>query len=939
VLRRKAGIVLSVGAFLAAGFGGERADAQVPFPSAGDSVRVDSVPAPAAPGPAVADTLPATDPDTIPADALPQDAPPPLSASADSVLQSLRSLPGYIVTEYQGRSAQYRTDTGTLRLEGDARVTRIGDELTADTIEFRQAEDLVRALGGARVVSSTQELESQILYYDVVRRRATALGARTEIVQDATWYVTGDVTVEEPTNTLFGSHAHFTSCDLTIPHYHFESDKVMVIRDQILVARPARLYFGNVPVMVLPFVVQSLEQGRRSGLLTPRFGINDIVRNSSNYTRQISDVGFYWAINDYMGATLSTTWRSGAYTSLYGNLQYSWRRQFLNGNFGLDRIWEENGRREVSLNTQTSWQPDERTSLSMSGRYTSSPRFVRDATYDPLEQTQDLISSLSLSRRFDWARVSLGGSARQSIATGDQSMTLPSFSISPNSVTLFPALPGTERWYSNATFTPGVISGSRATTRYDEEFARTVRQDQDQTLLRAGPSFSVGRFTLSANGDLNRRELYDAVGLNASGDTVTLAGFSRDEANWSASASYRQPLIGTSNLSPNIALEQRLVRDTLTSGEYLAAPMRLRFGVGLNTDLYGFFPGVGPYSAIRHRISPQISYGYAPEVVQTPLQESVFGVAGGRAQNRVSLSINQTFEAKLNNPVVRDPIEAELDSLALAEDSLRGPRPEPIPSDPEKVTILSLTTSPFEYDFIKARDEGNGFITERVSNTITSDYLRGLSIQMQHELFDKRNLDPRLPENVGRLGEFSPRLSSLSTSFQLGPQSLLFRWLGRLAFGLDEEEDPREGGVVPGPLEEPPADPASEGVSFTGNPRGTGGGPWRAAISYEYSRPPRTFTGGVVLADRPIQTLNGTIDFQLTPNWTVNWGTSYSITDRDFGAHRLNFRRDLHEWQANFSFYQAPNGNTAFEFYVELLHNRDLRLDYGEQNLGIDRRR
>jgi lipopolysaccharide export system protein LptA len=117
---------------------------------------------------------PATDPDTIPADALPQDAPPPLSASADSVLQSLRSLPGYIVTEYQGRSAQYRTDTGTLRLEGDARVTRIGDELTADTIEFRQAEDLVRALGGARVVSSTQELESQILYYDVVRRRATA---------------------------------------------------------------------------------------------------------------------------------------------------------------------------------------------------------------------------------------------------------------------------------------------------------------------------------------------------------------------------------------------------------------------------------------------------------------------------------------------------------------------------------------------------------------------------------------------------------------------------------------------------------------------------------------------------------------------------------------------------------------------------------------------
>lgn len=909
------------------------ATAQVPAPIPGDTV-------PAAP----ADTtipVQALDPDTlpVPSDVLPADVPPPLSASADSVLQALRSLPGYIVTEYQGRSAVYRTDTGTLRLEGDARVNRSGDQLTADTIEFRQAQDLVRALGGARVVSSTQELESEVLYYDVVRRRATALGARTEIVQDATWYVTGDVTIEEPTSTLFGSHAHFTSCDLTIPHYHFEADKVMVIRDQILVARPARLYFGNVPVMVLPFVVQSLEQGRRSGLLTPKFGINDIVRNSSNYTRQISDVGFYWAINDYMGATISTTWRSGAYTSLFGDLQYNWRKQFLNGNFGYDRIWEESGKQAYSVNTQTSWQPDERTNLSMSGRYASSTRFVRDATFDPLEQTQDLMSSLSLNRRFDWSRISLGGNMRQSIATGDQLRTFPQFSITPNAVTFFRAQPGSERWYSNASFTPGVISGSRTQTLYDNEFARTVRQDQDQTTVRLGPSFSVGRFTLGANGDLNSRQLYDAVGLNADGDTVTLAGYERDEVNWSTSASYRQPLIGTSNLSPNIALEQRLVRDTLTTGEYLAAPMRLRFGVGLNADLYGFFPGVGPYSSIRHRISPQIAYSYAPEVVQSALQESVFGVAGGRAQNRITLSINQTFEAKLTNPVVRDPIEAEFDSLAVEADSLGAPRPEPIPSDPEKVTILSLTTSPFEYDFIKAEREGNGFVTERVSNTITSDYLRGLSIQMQHELFDKRNLDPRLPENVGELGEFSPRLSSLSTSFQLGPQSLLFRWLSQLAFGADEEADPRQGGIVPGPLEEPPADPASDGGSFTGNPQGTGGGPWRAAVSYEYSRPPRNFTSGVAFPDNPVQTLNGTIDFQLTPNWTVNWGTSYSITDRDFGAHRLNFRRDLHEWQANFSFFQAPNGNTAFQFYVELTHNQDLRLDYGEQNLGIDRRR
>ncbi len=913
--------------------------------------------------PATPDTIPSGAPDTIPSgapdtilapatDTIPPFAgdsvlgagradgggpsPPSPSASADSVMRALRVLPGFVVTEYHGESAVYRTATGTLRLEGNAQVTRSGDQLTADTIEYRDREGLVTALGGARVVGADQELDSEVLYYDVESRKATALGARTEIVQDATWFVTGDVTLEG-TSTLLGSHARFTSCDLQIPHYHFETDQVMVIRDRILVARPARLYFGDVPVMVLPFVVQSLEQGRRSGFLTPRFGVNDIVRNSSGYTRQISDIGFYWAINDYMGAQVSTTWRSGAYTSLLGDLTYSWRKQFLNGNFRAERIWETTGSRQITLGTSTSWQPDERTSLSVNGRYASSSRFLREATFDPLQQLQDLTSGLSLSRRFDWGRVSLGADRRQSIATGDVSSTWPRFSVSPSAVTFFDAPPGAGRWFSNATFTPGVISGSRATNRYAEG-GRTIRQDQDTETLRVGPSFSVGRFTVSGDGDLNRRRVFDGSGIDLEGDTVHLDGFDRDEGSWSARASFQQPLMGTSSIAPNISLRQRLVRDTLTSGAYVGEPTRLSFGVGLNTDLYGFFPGVGPYSAIRHRVSPRVSYSYAPEVMQTPLQDSVFGISNARTQNRVSLGITQSFEAKLNRPAVRTPDQERADSLVAAGDTVggRAPTPTPIPSDPEKVTLLSLTTSPFEFDFVKAREEGNGFVTERMSNTITSDYLRGLTIQMSHELFDKRELDPSLPGNTGRLGRFAPRLTSLSTSFQLGPQSALFRWLDRLAFGTP---DAGADGPVPPPVEQPPANPAGDGGAFTGNPMGTGGGPWRTAISYSYSRPPRLFSNGPPPPDDAVQTLNGTVDFQLTPNWSVNWETSYSITENEFGAHRLNFRRNLHEWQANFSFYQAPNGNTAFEFYVELLHNRDLRLDYGERNLGIDRGR
>jgi hypothetical protein len=892
------------------------------------------------PGGAANDTIPAErleagagetpDSETAEADSVPAAA--QLDAQADSILQLLRGLPGFVVTEYQSENATYRADTGILRLEGQATVSREQERLMADTIVFRDREDLVAAYGNARV-TGTQELDSDSLFYDLARRRATAMGARTELQEGATWYVRGDVTLEG-TRRLFASHGHFTSCDLEIPHYHFEADQVMVIRDRILVARPARLYFGNVPVMVLPFIVQSLEQGRRSGFLTPRFGLNDIVRASSGYNRQVSDVGFYWAINEYMGALLSMTWRSGAYTSMRGNLDYNWRRQFLNGNVSLERYWRADGRRELGLNAASSWQPDERTNIGLSARYASSGDFVREASYDPREVTQDLNSSFSFGRQLSWGRLSVGGDRRQSIATGDVSMTLPSFSFSPNGITLFRApTPESQRWYSNASITPGVISGSRQTNSYSDNL-RTRQQDREVTRLSAGPSFSVGNFTLNANGDLNRASVLAAAGVDSLGNEVNLSGYDRDEASWSASASYRLPLVGTTSIAPTLSWRQDLVRDTLSDGELVGAPIRMSFGAGLSTDLYGFFPGFGNFSAIRHRMSPRISYSYAPAVVQTALQEAVFGQRIGRAQNLITVGFNQTWEAKLRTPPEPEEPRVLIDSIT--GDTIPQSQTLSVPSDPGKVTLLSINTSSFVYDFVRAREEGSGFVTETVSNTINSDFLRGLTIQMQHELFDRSQLDPSLPGNVGRKGRFSPRLTSLSTSFELGPQTALIRWIDRLTFGRRTETG-EEGQVLPGEPESD--DPVPEGQgAFTGNPLGTGGGPWRVTASYSFSRNPRLFSQ-VPIEDRATQTLDGGVTFQLTPNWSVDWNTSYSLNLGEFGAHRLNFRRDIHEWQANFNFFQTPYGNTGFEFYVELTHNRDLKFDYRESNLGIDRRR
>lgn len=861
-----------------------------------------------------------------------------LSAAADSVRQVLQALPGYTITEYTGDAANFRTDTGILRLEGNARVDQDGMQLTTDTLVYYQRDRLIETFGdSAYVHTNEQDLVGQRLIYDLTTRRATALQARTEVTESsATWIVTGDMTVEG-TNRLLASHASFTSCDLLIPHYHFESDEVMVIRNRILVARPARFYIGEVPLFWLPFVVQNLEQGRRSGLLTPRFGINDIVRTSSGYNRQITNVGFYWAINDYMGAEVSTNWRSGAYTSLLGTLGFNWRRQFLSGNISAERYWPVSGARQLSLSATTNWQPDERTTLALSGRYASSGEFVRQSTYDPREATQDLSSTLNITRRFDWGQMSLGGDRRQSISNGDVSTGFPTFSISPRALTLFRSTnPETARWFNDITLNIGSITASRSS----QDFARNVeeaRRDQTVTRFSTSPSLTIGNLSLSMQANGNRAASDPVSGLRDNGEAVDLLGFERDELTWSASIGYRQQLIGTTSISPGISLNQAVVRDTLTNNEYISGPLRYSFGAGVNTDLFGFYPGIAGFSTIRHRISPFVSYSYSPAVAQTPEQEAAFGPAGGRTQNRITFGLNQTWEAKLRNPpsVPQDSV-VRVDSIT--GDTIRQSQVQPVAGDPQKVTLLSITTSAFAYDFTQKKEEGTGFLTREISNSISSDYLRGLTIQMQHELFDRRDLAPT-PENTGKLGRFAPRLSQLATSFQLGPESAVFRWLNRFGFGSGERAEEGFPSLLPGSPEDDTVVPAGTGA-FTGNNRGTGRGPWNVSLSYHYSRMPRNYSADPLnLDDRAEQTVNGNMSFQLTEKWNVSWRTDYSFKDNKFGTHALNFQREIHEWQANFSFYQTPNGNSGFEFYVQLLHNTDLRFDYREQNLGIDRNR
>ncbi|MDQ3388847.1 MAG: hypothetical protein M3483_05020, partial [Gemmatimonadota bacterium] len=875
-----------------------------------------------------------------------------------SIYRQLLQRPGYTPVEYEGDRAEFAVSDGTLRLWGDAVVTRQGEKLQADSIFYRDATKITTAYGNPRVTGSSQNIEGDVLVYDMGRRQARVIGGRTEFAQSgATWYVRGDtVAAEQETNRVYAVRSTFTTDEREEPQYHFEAGKILVIKDRVLVGRPAVLYFRNVPVAWLPFIVQDMEQGRRSGILTPRFGINDIVRTNSGYQREISNVGYYWAINEYMGAQLASGWRSNSFTSLAGAFEFNVRRRFLRGNASMTQYFRDEGGREQTLGGNTSWKPDERTDLSMQGSYASSSRFVRERSTDPFEATQTLQSTLSLRRRFDWGDASFGSERRQTLGNGKVEWTFPNVAITPQTLTLFPATsPETSRWFSNLSIT---ASASGARTGVDVPLD-TTRTPQGALIvgsrsLRSGNatvsnSITMGDLGLSNSLSINRRDPLEIVGVDREG-----LALDEDAATLSSSLSYRIGLMGTTYIAPGVSMTREFRRDSTTrllSGDgFLSAPPRISVGADLFTDLFGFFPGVAGVERIRHHIRPGIRYSYAPAVKPDSLQRRVFGTAVGETLNRISLTFDQTFEGKL-----RTPTPAVLPTLAdtagldsVPADSAALARSAP-PADARKLTLLALSTSGFDYDLERARTRGwrAGLLTDQVTGSLRSDFLRGLNVQFGLDLFrdvaarppgtDPSTRDPSARDPFAR-GGFAPILTSMSTSFSLGGESAIFRWLATVLSGERESMTPART-LVPDSANAP-VDAPFGGSTASNNRQGPVGGPWSASLTYSLNRVRGglpSLNGGFTEGQSQ-QMLNGNLSFSPTPNWQVNWQTSLDVTNQKFGAHSLRLVRDLYRWQANFGFYRTPVGNTSFDFTVHLKDLPDLKLDYRERNIGVDRR-
>ena len=369
-------------------------------------------------------------------------------AEPDSVMAELLARAGYLATRYQGDRVIFNAKTKEIIVLGTAAVGREQTTLIADTIRYNDSLKVIQALGDTIVLRDPSQAADLVargqLRYDIASKQGTGTDIETRVETGEVWFVEGphtgfrtDTTSGE--RTFYATSGSITSCDLTEPHYHFKAKEVKMIGRRALIARPAILYIRDIPVLWVPFIYQDLRKGRRSGLLPPRFGFSDIVRNSTTYRRHIDGLGWYWAMSDYMDAQVEMGWRSGArgtdadpgWLDWRAQWKYNWLSRAMRGGLAWSNSSWTNGRSGSSYRLWHSQQFSQKSSLRADLNYQTNTSLERDRSVTVEQTFATIYSSLSYDRDFGLFRMALGGTQQQSAGREEIRRTLPTLSLTP----------------------------------------------------------------------------------------------------------------------------------------------------------------------------------------------------------------------------------------------------------------------------------------------------------------------------------------------------------------------------------------------------------------------------------------------------------------------------------------------------------------------------
>lgn len=717
----------------------------------------------------------------------------------------------------------------------------------------------------------TEVYQGQSMKYNYKNGSGLISAAQTQ--QEGSKY-TGSKIKKVDKETYFIQDGIFTTCDAECPHYYFTAYKMKVIHKEQLVADWIFIHFGGVPFPIpLPFAVFPIESGRRSGIIPPAFG------SDATYGTYFSRFGYFWAIDDYMDLNLTADY-------------------YTRGSFKLDSRYRYAKRYEYSGNVEGSYG-----------------RFIKGETTDP-----------DRSERTDWR---IRWNHNQTVTPTlrfDAKLEFLSGSNIQRNITNFNEILRNEA-VSNATiFKQWEESGNSMSLSYSRN-----QNFENNNISEVLPNltFSLAQaYPFRKNS--SDQKWYETFGYSYSGQLQNnrnkIAGnlTTRGGIQHSIRASL-SPKIGYFSISPNFNYNESWYNKRVTKylafndtgGYYLKTDdvkeinevRTFSLGVSASTKFYGMFNinALG-ISAIRHTVTPSISYNYSPNF-STPFW-------GYYATYLDSLGKPVKYD-KFEREIFSQPSSTEQQSINFSLGNVFEMKTTVDPTDTtakeNKVQLLNLNASMgynFAADSLKFSDLNLSYRTQVGSFFSFS----GATTFSPYSYTDKK---PKINKYLINDGKGLLRVTNfyVSLSFSISGDKITSKEdtkAGTPGVKADQNLINSERSIYQGLYNDKEPD-----FSI----------PWDLSLNYNYneSRPtPYNVNKN--------SNVSGSFNFNLTKNWKFSVTGSYDLVRKEFAAPQVRISRDLHCWTMNFTWnpigtYRGYN----FEIRVKAPQLQDLKITKRDQ--------
>ncbi|HEY2923633.1 MAG TPA: putative LPS assembly protein LptD, partial [Candidatus Eisenbacteria bacterium] len=516
---------------------------------------------------------------------------------------------------------------------GSAEVTYKELRLNAEQVAFNTKTERMRAEGNPVLNDGKDRIVGNTMTYDLSIRRGTIFAGKTTYEKG---YYFGEQIRKVSDDVLDVRNGSYTTCELDEPHYHFGSSKMKILLRDKVVAKPVVFYIKHIPVLALPFYVFPIRPGRHSGFQLPQVEFG----SSSAGGKFIRNVGYYWAINDYLDATgwgdYYQDFRWIAHAQTRYQKRYKWSGE-INSSFEHtllgDNRWDLLGRHFQTLGTNLT--------LRGQGNLTNSSQYRKDQSIGRsvlLRVQRNLSSNLSLDKRWSGASLNVGLLRNQDLDPDpgglrlQQQLPAVTFSLSARPLGHLPRgkEPAHLPWLSSTYVT-----------------LRSTFLSERSHFFEARPETTVVFDSLGAPVDTTAFRSDIKTTLTAARHDVTLADV--------------RTLLGFLRVSPNMSYSEIFYSKDAAGNRNQRAGV-WRGGLNANTAVFGTFrPSLGPLRGVRHVVTPSVGISYQPAYPKLNYQDAsgvlrprftgVSGIALSGSESRfVTFSLRNDVHVKWGNP-------------------------------------------------------------------------------------------------------------------------------------------------------------------------------------------------------------------------------------------------------------------------------------------------